>query len=870
MRAHTNISIKTRRSLTLSELRGADLSSSPLCVQSNRAVDMSNWICENGTNRKRHGWVQVLETLNGRINGIFPYRGDGGEVELLVHAGTAFYRICREGGKYVTKSVRSAVGAPFADERTQAFYRNDGLYIVGGGGYYRYEYRNGIPSIGEIEPYIPTTTVSIDTVDTDDTVRASLDPVNLLTAKRKNTLVGVYRTSEADTADGFSQVWQLDGLVNYYELVTVEIQTATETDVRTLTLTNRHTEVDANGQAYKTLYENAVNMNLYGDGNTTLGYLSYRDGKTLLSLSDKIDTAPPISGEANITVTFTHSKNYGATPSDRSSRIKGCRFGTLFGVGGNGDRLFLSGNPDYPNTVFFSEANDFTYFPDTFTATVGTNQSAVTGFLRLSDNTLAIFKEPSAREPAVYYQTGEYRSFYDGDGNLLKITPVFGVTAGAVEESAINPHTTVNFAGDALILSSNGVFAIEPTSNVLTDVRTARERSFAIRERLTRQAGLSDAVAVAYRGRYYLAVDDTCYVADARYVYQTESCLSYCYEWWIWEHVPTRVWAVVEDELWFGTADGRICRFDTAYTDRTFDVSAVGDLTAEFAGEMTGRLAYNPLSWTPLENDRLIIKSGGTYALYCEALLRDGVFYASAGALSDICDGDTVCVGALGEEQAVTTDGISYTVSDVDRVRGTFTLVPDDDNVDGLRCENGAVTLLRPVSGCLLYVTDVDDRPAEEDGDGCSFALKLTARGDALRLVIVPEDLIAERWRYENVVARWYTPYFDMGTNESSKTLLKLTVSQLPRNGGKLSFGYETATSADMLAAKGSGVFSFESLDFTDFSFGGGFQSSYSVKVKENNFNYIMFRFVSDSDEPCSINDLMAIYKINKRNLGVV
>ncbi len=857
MRARTNLATKEKRRFTISDFRGADFSSSPLRVQSNRAIDMTNWICENGTNQKRHGWAQVVGALDARINGIFPYQDADGKTELLVHAGTKLYRVYKTNGTYQKAVVALPDGVEITDERSQAFYQGKYLYLTCGSCCYlrfetKQEVQQGVAKQAvEVEPYIPTTTINIDPVGVEDTVRVSLDPVNLLTARRKNTLVGVYKVTEG-TGEGTEILWQLDGLIDYYDLVSVQIATLKNGEIEILTLTNEHME----SPGKMSLYENSPNLNLYKyNTSEPSGYLLYKDGKTQLFLMNDIDTSPPIAGEANITVEFTHSKNYGTTAIDHSSRIKNCRFGTLFGIGGNEDRLFLSGNPDYPNVVFFSESNDFTYFPDTFTATMGTDQSAITGFLRLSDNTLATFKEPSVSEPSVYYQTGEYRSFYDDAGNLKKITPVFSITAGATGESAINPYTSANLAGDNMILSQNGVFAIEPTSNILT-VRTARERSYAVRERLIRQEGIKDAVGVAYKGRYYLSMDDVCYVADSRYKYQPEGSLSYNYEWWYWDNIPARVWAIVDGELWFGTADGRICLFDDQYTDRMFEVTQKGDLGIDTIFDKVG-LTYNAKAWLPQENDLFVIRTPGAYARYANAHEKDSVFSTNALQIMEMADGDVVYVlkndGSVGETP--------YTVTDVDRYACTFSLMNGEEKVTGVGVW-GAVLVL-PLSDRTLRVTEVDEENA-------TFMLKRTIEGRPLDIECVATDSIAEFLYKKNVAARWCTPYFDLGTNESAKTLLKLTVSQLPGQGGKMKFGYETDKSLRELDAKGTGIFSFEDLDFDDFSFGTGFQNSHSVKVKENNFNYIVFRFLSDSDKNCSINDLTAIYKINKRNLGVV
>ena len=835
MRARTNLATKEKRSFRISDFRGVDFSTSPLHVQANRAIDMTNWSCENGTNKKRPGWAQVTETLTGRINGIFPYRDADGKTELLVHAGEGLWRVYETNGAYRKAAVGLPADTSITNERSQAFYQGGDLYLTCGSGcYLRYETKQK-PKEGYaaqatlVEPYIPTTTISIDEIAVKDTVRKSLDSVNLLTKQRKNKLVGAPERILIEATDTEEAVkggrWFLDGQIEENTDVTIELKLGSSLSVEERILKNK------NGSIY-----------FYNDNETRVGYyFNYKDSNQCI-INLYMDTTPPVEGESNITVIFT------AKADNRATRIENCRFGTLFGVGGNEDRLFLSGNPDYPNVVFFSESNDFTYFPDTFTATLGTDQSAVTGFLRLADNTLATFKAYTERESTVYYQSGEYRSFYDDEGNLKKIEPVFRITAGATGESAVNPYVSANLAGDNVTLSQNGVFAIEPTSNVLTDTRTARERGYAIRERLIRQESIKDAAGVVYKGKYYLSVDGVCYVADSRYKYQPADSLSYSYEWWYWDNIPARVWAVVDGALWFGTADGRICRFDERYTDRTFEVTSDGDLGLE-----NGKIDYNGTVWNPQENDVFQLRTDGGYARYAQITESSGVLRTDD--MANVYEGDEVCF-LKADGQA---DTARYTVTDVNRVAGTFALMKDGELASDVKGD----TLLLPLSGRNLYITDVEEVESR-------FSLKLTADGKALDIVLLGNNSIGEFYRSENVVARWCTPYFDMGSNESAKTLLKLTVSQLPGMGGKMKFGYETDKRLCEIDAKGTGIFSFEELDFDDFSFTTGFQNSYSVKVKERNFNYILFRFVSDSDKVCSINDLTAIYKINKRNLGVM
>ena len=65
-------------------------------------------------------------------------------------------------------------------------------------------------------------------------------------------------------------------------------------------------------------------------------------------------------------------------------RIKKCTFNTLFG-GNNDTRVFVSGNPDYPNQIWRSGLFDPTYFPENGYYKVGSDRERVMGFAKQYD-----------------------------------------------------------------------------------------------------------------------------------------------------------------------------------------------------------------------------------------------------------------------------------------------------------------------------------------------------------------------------------------------------------------------------------------------------------------------------------------------------
>ena len=843
MRANTNISLKNRKTLQLSDFRGVDFSSSKLQVQANRASSMANFINESGVNKKRNGWNELFKiSYNGvlqRINGIFWYVYRDHK-EMLVHAGARFYRIKQNNGEYSAEDITlSSTYAPsicdttlLKDQRSQAFFNKGKAYIIGCGDYLVYGSWNGGESyelrrvVNNEDTYIPTTTISIDDDSVLDDTRASLDDVNLLTTRRINQLLG---------SSSANKTWTLDtGSIDEGTDVSIVVETMEDDEEKRLNISNSGTD----------------KTKLYSD-NTQVGTIDYANGKITLTIA----TTPQIENRDNIFVTFEHCvEGY-------AERITNCNFGILFGVSGNTDRLFLSGNADYPNIDFHSEMDDYTYFGDLNTASMGSDSVAINGYARLSDSTLVIYKEENGQEASIFYRTGTYQESYDSSGNLESIRGIFPTSAGSIGEGVISRYACANFGGDNIILSRNGVFGIVLANNVATTERYTRERSRSINEKLKQHADLSEAVGIVYKNRYYLAVDDVCYIADARYKYSSQDDLddSYNYEWWYWDNVPARVWANIDNILYFGSANGQVCVFDNEYTDRTYDNTEKGDLSLDI---INNGITYNSSTRAVFtEGDIIRFSTNGIYALYLDDFtVKNGRIYVAEDIITNILDGTEVYAdNIIGIGNLIVNQ--KYYIAEVDRGDCSFILT---DAAGAEVTLNGNFRLCNPLSDKDLYITDISDT---------EFRLKENKSADVLILTSyngsTPTEIEAKISHKKNVVAKWYTPVFDLGTNESSKTLLKMTISTEAEVNGKLSFGYETRNADKFINAKGINVFSFDNFSFENFSFDTGFANSYSVKVNERNFNFIIFRFISDSDSDCAVNNFTIIYKINKSNKGV-
>ena len=248
-----------------------------------------------------------------------------------------------------------------------------------------------------------------------------------------------------------------------------------------------------------------------------------------------------------------------------AERVGHCSIVTAYGAGGS-DRLVISGNPDYPNRDWISGLNDPSYFPDLGYATVGTEGVAILGYCRLG-STLAIVKEDNGQDSTVYFRTASVAD----DGAVT-----FPITQALSGVGAASAGSFANLLDEPLLLSGTGIYAI--TANYLTGDRVGQNRSFFINARLLEE-DLRSAEAVSRRGMYLLSFPNGhVYVLDGRQnkTYRSESLGDFIYEGYYWEHVPARCWlnwhrpaaqAGEREALFFGTADGRICRFSTDLED---------------------------------------------------------------------------------------------------------------------------------------------------------------------------------------------------------------------------------------------------------------------------------------------------------------
>ena len=256
---------------------------------------------------------------------------------------------------------------------------------------------------------------------------------------------------------------------------------------------------------------------------------------------------PIVAGQDNVFITYTK------TVEGYADRINKCTISDLYGLGGS-NRVFLSGNPDYKAYDWYSDIFRPNYFPDLNYSIVGTSDTAIMGYQRLGKYQM-ILKEDNQQDSTVFQRYG----ILNDDGSVT-----FSVEQGVAGIGAVSKYCFGMLADEPLFLSRQGVQAI--TSNNILAERTIRNRSFFVDSYLTKEPNLQNAVACEWNGFYVLCVNGVAYVLDGKnksYKERSTASYDYNYECYYWTNIPAICLLSVAGELYFGTEDGKICKFNT-------------------------------------------------------------------------------------------------------------------------------------------------------------------------------------------------------------------------------------------------------------------------------------------------------------------
>jgi len=259
---------------------------------------------------------------------------------------------------------------------------------------------------------------------------------------------------------------------------------------------------------------------------------NYTVDKTLGKVSfTTAPTAPNISGIDNVYITYSKA-TVGYT-----DRIGKCKVIVIYD-----NRLFFTGNLEYPNAIFHCALNNPYYVSDLAYYEDGTSESAIKSLV-VGNGILWVFKEASQQNDTIFY----HNSTLDTEG---KVYPNYqgNVSVGCYSEA-------INYKDDIVFLSRTGLEGI--SNNDITSKQLLSHRSSLVDNKLTNENNFSMSMMVEWQGYLIVLVNGSIYLADYRQMYQ--GALGYEYEWYLWQFNKNICFVKsYKEKLYLGSENGQI------------------------------------------------------------------------------------------------------------------------------------------------------------------------------------------------------------------------------------------------------------------------------------------------------------------------
>lgn len=470
--------------------------------------------------------MELLSNFDDTVYGLFFYKD-----LMIVHSGTKLYKVTPNSQTTLFTGVREAI--------SDAFIFNDIWYFKDGKNFIQYD---GI-EVKEIEGYVPTTSIgrtpkwqaiyyyasggSIIQGEGGGSGGSILEDFNLLSDYRINTFVG-YKPVGAST-------YETDQTITYFLDATnidEDFEPIIMVDGK---VWDEDTKDNYSWRMRKVDYERGC-ISFPAD---------YSAGGTMTS--PRYDyygpPEPATAGQDNVSIKFKKKV------SEERAKINNC---TLLQVFDN--RVFVSGNPDHPNTIWHCSLNDPTYWSDLDYYREGVDRAQIKGIVA-GNNALWVFREPSDANTSVFYHTPTVDTEYG------KIYPSVhsSITTGCVGKA-------VNFNDDIIFFSERGM---EGISGDVTTEQVIGHRSSLVDRKLIAEKDYTNMILEEWEGYLLIIIGDKIYLADSRTAFTNEDHIEYEFFYWQMEKKITCA-RVNNGVLYLGTDEGIYTLTDTKCNIESF------------------------------------------------------------------------------------------------------------------------------------------------------------------------------------------------------------------------------------------------------------------------------------------------------------
>lgn len=244
-------------------------------------------------------------------------------------------------------------------------------------------------------------------------------------------------------------------------------------------------------------------------------------------------TAPPVPntiGQSNVIIQFKR------TVEGYRERIEKCTLVEIFD-----NRIFFSGNPDFPNILWHSSLDDPSYCSDLDYYEEGSEDAEIKSIVT-GNNALWVLKEPSQSNTTVFYHNPAL------DDSYGKIYPSVhsSISTGCVAKG-INFNDVICFFSDR---GMEGITGDVTTEQILT------HRSSLIDSKLLRETNYKNLILEKWEGYLLVIVDNKIYLADSRVMFNNNDHTEY--EWFYWEFANKITGTRVKDGVLYLCCDKEI------------------------------------------------------------------------------------------------------------------------------------------------------------------------------------------------------------------------------------------------------------------------------------------------------------------------
>ena len=240
---------------------------------------------------------------------------------------------------------------------------------------------------------------------------------------------------------------------------------------------------------------------------------------------------PSVIGQDNVSIKFKK------TVQGYKERILNCTIATVFD-----NRIFFSGNEDYPNNVFHCSLNNPSYCSDLDYYECGNSDNKIKSLV-VGNNVLWVLKTDDQTRDTIFYLTPTTATDYGR---------VYPTSQGNISIGCYSKG--FNFKDNIVFFSKQG---LELMSGNIQYEQSVTHASSMVDAKMIHESNYSFLRVCEYQGFMIVAIDNKVYLADSRQTFKGSTGKEF--EWYYWE-LPVKVTCLREvlGTLYFGTDDGYV------------------------------------------------------------------------------------------------------------------------------------------------------------------------------------------------------------------------------------------------------------------------------------------------------------------------